>query len=273
MKLWRLILTAVAIIATLFAVFYFLPTHSRGERSSLFNPTAWQRMSSPGALSQAHAFLEHDCAACHTSVAGPEAAKCIACHANNESVLQRQPTAFHEEIGSCRECHLEHRGVARSPTDMDHTAVATIGLRQLKNTQQAAENNDALQNQLLAWIEQNETEDRFPSLHPDITPSEAVLNCAACHSNDDRHFKLFGSDCAQCHSTNKWTIPAFRHSSPRSTDCAQCHQAPPSHYMGHFRMVSRKIAEKPHAEVSQCYQCHQTTSWNDIRGVGWYKHH
>jgi hypothetical protein len=71
----------------------------------------------------------------------------------------------------------------------------------------------------------------------------------------------------------KWTIPEFRHPSPRSTDCVQCHQAPPSHYMEHFHMVSARVAGKPHAQVSQCYQCHQTTSWNDIRGVGWYKHH
>ncbi|MBI3736827.1 hypothetical protein HY256_09975 [Candidatus Sumerlaeota bacterium] len=53
----------------------------------------------------------------------------------------------------------------------------------------------------------------------------------------------------------------------------QCHQAPPSHYMMHFEMVSMKVAGQEHAEVSQCYLCHQTTAWNDIRGVGWYKHH
>jgi hypothetical protein len=71
----------------------------------------------------------------------------------------------------------------------------------------------------------------------------------------------------------QWAIPEFRHPSPRSTDCAQCHQAPPSHYMEHFHMVSMKVAGKPHARVDQCYQCHQTTAWNDVKGVGWYKHH
>ena len=28
-----------------------------------------------------------------------------------------------------------------------------------------------------------------------------------------------------------------------------------------------------HADVSQCFLCHQTNAWNDIKGVGWYKHH
>jgi NAD-dependent SIR2 family protein deacetylase len=27
------------------------------------------------------------------------------------------------------------------------------------------------------------------------------------------------------------------------------------------------------AQVNQCYRCHQTTSWNDILGVGYYKIH
>jgi hypothetical protein len=56
-------------------------------------------------------------------------------------------------------------------------------------------------------------------------------------------------------------------------DCAQCHQAPPSHYMEHFRMISVMVAGQPHARVEQCFLCHQTTAWNDIKNVGWYKHH
>ena len=43
--------------------------------------------------------------------------------------------------------------------------------------------------------------------------------------------------------------------------------------MMHFRMVSAKVAGQPHAAVRQCFLCHQTTAWNDIKGVGWYKHH
>jgi len=43
--------------------------------------------------------------------------------------------------------------------------------------------------------------------------------------------------------------------------------------MMHFKMISARVAGKPHARISQCFQCHQTTSWNDILGTGWYKHH
>jgi hypothetical protein len=240
------------------------------RNTSLGQAVTWQRQASPGQLSASHASLRDNCAACHTAWKGPDAAKCIACHANNESLLQRQPTAFHAGIGSCRECHAEHQGVGTRPTSMDHAALARIGLRQLR---ESSPDTDArrLHRALEKWI--NRQDGRGLPGHGGLTPAEAALNCAACHGNKDRHFKLFGQDCAQCHGTDKWTIPEFRHPSPRSTDCAQCHQAPPSHYMMHFHMVSMKVAGKPHAQVNQCYLCHQTTAWNDIRGVGWYKHH
>ncbi|MFO0842307.1 MAG: hypothetical protein U0797_07885 [Gemmataceae bacterium] len=212
--------------------------------------SAWQRLASPGRLSAAHTFLEDSCASCHTPGRGPEAANCVACHASDEALLGRQATAFHAGISSCRECHPEHRGIDRHPTVMDHDALAEIGLRQLRREGERAADST-----------------------PHLSSGEFTLDCAACHGTRDRHLGLFGRECAACHTTDRWTIAQFRHPSPRSTDCAQCHQAPPSHYMGHFHMVSAKVARRPHARVNQCHLCHQTTSWNDIKGVGWYKHH
>ena len=273
MKLWPYVLAVVALVAALFGVFYFLRSHPGGERLGVLSKADWQRMALPGELSRAHAFLGHNCAVCHTPVKGVEAANCIACHANNESLLQRQPTAFHSDVGSCVECHAEHRGIDFRPTQMDHAALSRIGLRQLKSRDGSRAENDRVQQELLAWIGQHGSADRLPPGNPNVSPQEAVLNCATCHASKDRHFKLFGEDCAHCHGTTMWTIPEFRHPPPSSLDCAQCHQAPPSHYMEHFRLVSMRVAGKPHAQVNQCYLCHQTTAWNDIKGVGFYKHH
>jgi hypothetical protein len=243
------------------------------RNTSLGQAVTWQRQASPGRLSAAHAFLENNCAACHTAERGPGAANCIACHANDEALLQRQPTAFHADVGSCRECHPEHQGGKRPPTIMDHAALARIGLRQLGGKDGADTESGALRKRLVAWIKRQESGEETALPNSRITPLETVLNCATCHANKDHHMKLFGADCAQCHTTTEWTIPEFRHPSPRSTDCAQCHQAPPSHYMEHFHMVSMRVAGQPHAQVNQCQLCHQTTAWNDIKGVGWYKHH
>ncbi len=272
MKLWHIV-GAAAIIVALFAAYYFLGSHSGGEPSGVLSETAWQRMALPGELSQAHAFLEHNCSTCHTAVKGVEASSCIACHANNESLLQRQPTAFHANVGNCVECHTEHRGTDKRPTEMDHLALSRIGFRSLNADHPPDGEDRSARKDLLDWIGQHQPVLHGSESHSSLNPQEAVLNCASCHSNKDRHVKLFGQDCGQCHTTAKWTIPEFRHPSPKSMDCAQCHQAPPSHYMMHFQMISAKVAGKPKAQVNQCYQCHQTTAWNDIRGVGFYKHH
>jgi hypothetical protein len=265
-KLWPLIAAALGLALVLFAGFYLLQDHSEGAPSGVLSKVAWQRMTSPGALSEAHAFLEHNCAACHTPVEGVKAANCIVCHVNDESLLQRQPTSFHASIGTCKECHLEHQGRDHRPTNMDHAVLAQIGLSQLEGAE-ADSQGVTFQEQLDAWA------DSGLAPHTHISSEEAILSCAACHSNDDQHFKLFGQDCAQCHATDRWTIPEYRHPSPSSTNCAQCHQAPPSHYMEHFHMISERVVGKEHVRVNQCFLCHQTTAWNDIKGVGWYKHH
>jgi hypothetical protein len=237
----------------------------------------WQRQISPGPLSPSHASLESNCAACHTPVQSADSTKCIGCHVNNASLLQRQPTAFHAIIGACSRCHLEHQGVSPRPLPMDHVALADIGLEGVRRNADNPSNS-----RLLAWIRQHETGRETVPMHPEVKSSEAALDCASCHSTKDRHQGYFGGDCASCHRTAAWTIAEFQHPSLRSVECAECHKPPPSHYMMHFEMVSKRVASPANAPgnpccanvtVNQCYRCHQTTSWNDIKGVGWYKHH
>lgn len=263
---WLYIISSFAAVG---AVVLWLAVSSQ---SSLTRAATWQHLANPGSLSAAHSFLEQNCSACHTPVKGVEASKCVACHSENPALLQRQPTAFHASIASCVECHREHQGTHQRPTTMDHSALAKIGLRQIKRTDDTPADRQAYQ-QLIAWMNRHQATNELPAGHPSVSAFEAVLNCKTCHGNKDRHDRFFGRDCAECHVTTNWSIPDFRHPSPSSTDCAQCHQAPPSHYMGHFHMVSAKVARQEHANVTQCYLCHQTTAWNDIKGVGWYKHH
>tara|TARA_R110002096_G_scaffold385536_1_gene579370 strand:- start:6381 stop:7172 length:792 start_codon:yes stop_codon:yes gene_type:complete len=261
-KLKTILITTGAILATAVAAWALLRDGGK----------ALGPLTNPGPLSQAHAFLGDNCAACHTPMRGVEDANCVVCHANATSILKRQPTAFHADIGNCAECHQEHRHPPARLSEMDHKLVAEIGLGQLKKAD--PESEAAATAQLVRhWIMSGQAGAVVPPTEPDMHPMERMLNCAACHSRDDRHFQLFGNDCAFCHGVKKWTISEFQHPSPSSRDCAQCHMAPPSHYMMHFKMISARVAGKPHADVSQCFLCHQTTSWNDILGKGWYKHH
>ncbi len=206
----------------------------------------WSNFVSPGELSARHAFLAEKCETCHTPLRGVSASACIACHATNTVTLARQSTAFHATVGSCTACHIEHQNEVR-PTQMQHDALIAIGR---EKHQEVASPPDAAH-----------------------ASNRSQLYCFECHSNKSPHRDLFGVECAACHVTSTWQISSFQHPSQNSTDCAQCHQAPPSHYMGHFEMVSKIVAGQEHARVEQCHLCHQTDSWNEIRGVGWYKHH
>ena len=47
------------------------------EEASALGP-----MTNPGPISEAHAFLENNCAACHTPFRGVEDANCVVCHAS-----------------------------------------------------------------------------------------------------------------------------------------------------------------------------------------------
>ncbi len=261
-----LLYAALTFVLLVLAFFVFSSRHPNKTAHAALSPASWQHMVLPGELSQPHAFLANNCAACHTPNKGVEAQNCIVCHADNKTVLQRQPSAFHAEISECAACHLEHQGRIPSMTKMDHVALAHIGSKQV---QKAAAAHDPQLAALVAWMKQTDAAPPAPHLQR----AESQLNCATCHSTKDRHRGLFGNDCAQCHATAKWTIAAFRHPSSASQSCAQCHQAPPSHYMMHFKMVSMMTARVAKAEVNQCFLCHQTTSWNDIKGVGFYKHH
>ena len=263
-----LLFAALTFALLALAFFAFSSRHRNKTARAILSPASWQHTVIPGDLSQPHAFLESNCAACHTANKGVEAKNCIVCHADNKTVLQRQPSAFHADIAACAACHLEHQGRVPSTTKMDHAALAQIGFKQLKSQPQQAGMDVT---QIKRWLDETTAASQPALAH--LLPEEALLNCATCHSTKDRHRGFFGNDCAQCHGTAKWTLPEFRHPSPLSQSCAQCHRAPPSHYMMHFQMIDQAICGQPNAKVNQCFLCHQTTSWNDIIGVGYYKHH
>lgn len=238
-------------------------------------PQAWSAVIRPGKLSKYHANVEKNCSECHAPYRGVERDQCVVCHSAQTELLKKQNTAFHGSITSCTGCHFEHQGRDASITKMDHTHFALVAKEMLEK---APLNQGDSQRGLLFSLQSTSKK----AYHGSDMVLEKNLNCSSCHANQDRHRSLFGSDCSSCHETTKWSLASFRHPSPASHDCSQCHQAPPSHYMMHFEMISKTVANKgadPNsgccstAQVSQCYMCHQTTSWNDIKGVGWYKHH
>lgn len=260
--LWLVLVVALVAAAT-FAVWKFTPASS-----------ALKQFVSPGPLSPKHAYLGERCTACHEEGVGVTVVQCTACHANAERLLGRQPTAFHASVSECSTCHVEHQATNIRPTVMDHVALAQVGARTLARAAHGhlgvgvGKDDDSA-----ATLASLETWLRIESPGQlDASSAREALNCAGCHDRRDPHLKRFGSDCAQCHAFESWRVARYQHPSPISKDCVQCHQAPPSHFMQHFSMISQKVAGK-NARVDQCFECHNTTSWNDIVNLGLYKHH
>ena len=227
----------------------------------------WETIVSPGPLTQAHSFLETDCRACHTAISGVNRESCVWCHANETSLLGRQPTAFHAEVSECTGCHVEHQGLHANINNMDHDYLATIALNDLRGAEHWQSSPLAIEIHMAEFLSEATLKER------DLSVETYALDCASCHAHEEPHFGYMGKDCDQCHSLERWTIDAFQHPSASSTECMQCHQPPPSHMMEHFTMLSQPVAREPHAPVEACFACHQTTSWNDIKKIGFYKHH
>lgn len=240
----------------------------------------WRAAATPGPLSAAHAFLEARCEACHTPTRRVEATSCLTCHATAAPELLTKPsTAFHANIGECAGCHVEHQGRDRRPINMDHAVLALAGHARAaepgaRDPRSEAGLSHALA-RLRALLAGSGADLAGGSLASRPLPAgmQAALDCAGCHANRDPHRTLFGRDCQTCHTVDTWRIAAFQHPSPRSPDCVECHQAPPSHYMMHFEMMDRGITGQATARVEQCYLCHQTDAWNNIKGVGWFDMH
>ena len=83
---------------------------------------------------------------------------------------------------------------------MDHAALSRIGLRQLKSNPDPETEDRLASAHFLRWINQQDGKETSGQGRAGLTPQEMILNCAACHGNKDRHFGLFGQDCAQCHA-------------------------------------------------------------------------
>ena len=249
-------------------------------RSGSVKIPLWTAAAGPGPLSATHDFLRTRCEACHTPIRGVEAAACLTCHLTAAPDLVTKPsTAFHLNIGECAGCHVEHQGRDRRPINMDHAVLATVGHARAAEAEARGGPPEVGFRHVLARLRillggsLSDLVGGTLATRPLPPETRATLDCIGCHVNIDPHRTLFGRDCQGCHNVDAWAITTFRHPSPRSRDCVQCHQAPPSHYMMHFEMMDRMIAGQGNARVEQCFLCHQTDSFNNLKGIGWFKMH
>lgn len=228
----------------------------------------WYQASNPGPLSDSHKFLHNNCNACHTPIQSADPEKCRLCHDTNSIVFDRQVVSFHSTIISCKECHIEHLRVKRNPTLMDHDALTMIFKKQILKSDSVNILGRSVPEEHLK-VRLYQFEKILSEKHPQVDPEEAILNCNACHSNQDPHRGFFGPSCIECHATKNWTVSGYIHPSNTNKDCVQCHIGPFCHYTSMFKKRCQKMIGKK-ADVSECYECHIVDSWQYVKDIGWF---
>ena len=157
------------------------------------------QMVSPGPLLPAHADLSANCAACHVPFRGAVAERCITCHALDEIGLKTTTgnllpltatkAAFHQVLAT-KDCLACHS---------DHP-----------NPRLSRASRATFSHALLE--------------------AGARGNCVACHTapSNPMH-QSAGTDCAQCHTLERWKSASFAHGRFFALDgdhnvaCTTCH--------------------------------------------------
>jgi len=220
--------------------------------------------------------MGNDCAACHTTngwlpatfdhsktrfqlVGSHQNVTCSACHANR--VYKGTPTV-------CGSCHSEddpHGGQFGSDCSLCHTSQAwNVIVFDHNNTQFPLTVSHS--SQPCTKCHQN---GRFRG-----TPAA----CSACHSDPVFHQGLFGSNCADCHSTTAWRPASFSgsHNFPMghggAESCRDCHPSSftawtcyTCHNQGE---VASKHSEEGIGDFSNCLECHADGTKGEDHGGG-----
>ncbi|MEY4758086.1 MAG: hypothetical protein RJA34_2984 [Pseudomonadota bacterium] len=207
-------------------------------------------MVGPGELIDGHQSLEKDCFACHTSFRGASANKCQSCHEPaNIGKLSSTGTPLAKQNGRTP-FHQELISQDCMSCHSDHSGVTRY--------------------------------------HPEGSFDHALLNsdtvnkCEACHKSptDSLHKQITGN-CAQCHTTARWTPASFDHDkyfvldsdhkAPCTTchvrnnynayTCYGCHEHTPAN-------IQREHIEEGIRNFDNCVDCHRSADEDDIRSGG-----
>ncbi len=176
-----------------------------------------ERLVTPGPLSGAHAKLEANCQACHSSFAREaQNGKCLACHKGIAADVQRS-AGFHGKSDArskpCKTCHSEHHGRGKQLTRFSRTGF-----------------NHNLTNYPLVGGHAKAT---CAGCHGNNTHYRGLsTTCANCHAKNDPHKGQLGRNCQACHTVTDWKRPLpFDHAktgfalagSHRQIGCLTCH--------------------------------------------------
>ncbi len=100
--------------------------------------------------------------------------------------------------------------------------------------------------------------------------------CIDCHRKDDEHAGTFGTNCAQCHTSDTWDNAKFDHNQAAfklegkhsSVECAQCHvnnvfKGTPQTCVSCHQADDARAHQGAYG--TDCAQCHNPSDWKDAK--------
>lgn len=239
---------------------------------------------SPGKLSKAHSHLEGvaNCTQCHTLGQKVSNEKCLACHSEIKSRVDKK-TGYHASKAiagkECIECHSDHHGVnfdmvRFDEKQFDHqlTGYPLTG---------AHKTTDCRQCHRPDFVEDPKLKKR----------TETYLGlqkaCIGCH--DDYHQSTLSNQCANCHTTESFAPASkFDHNKSKfqlvgkhtEVKCAQCHKTETRNgkefqvFTGVPFANCNNCHQDPHQNNlgNDCKQCHSEQSFTYLAGLKRFNH-
>lgn len=220
----------------------------------------FEKLVMPGAVIEAHADTEANCAACHARLRKvDQRSLCLECHTEVAADLAAH-SGFHSRApgasaADCRECHPDHRGreadvVGLDPAGFDHD-FTDYPLRG-------------------AHL-------RIPcdGCHAGASRHrEAPSDCYSCHRDDDAHDGKLGTKCGDCHVEERWPTAQFDHARTRfplegghaEVACGLCH---PAQRFEHTARDCNTCHQRDDAHRGRfgaaCESCHVSDDWKTLR--------
>ena len=241
-------------------------------------------MLSPGALVQAHAYLDttEGCFTCHDLNQGVVDSKCLACHVEIAHSL-KEGVGFHakqREDKACHDCHGDHKGRFAKISDLKQVNHDRLGYRLQQSHQRVKCEKCHTQEHLTTQAKAVTIDGRSRSFH---TYQGLTRACHSCHEHANPHANQFDDHfCQDCHTEAGWKhLESFDHSKDSkfglegkhlNLACNACHQPTPEKpKVVQFRGVKSQCSDchkdpPPHQgeQFNTCNSCHQAQSWNNV---------
>ncbi len=239
---------------------------------------------SPGELSSPHKHLEGmgNCTQCHDLGEKVSNAKCLNCHKEIKSLVDKK-RGYHANTivkgKDCFSCHSEHHGrkfkaIRFDEKGFDHNLTGyqlkgkhdQIDCKKCHKSENIA--NAEIRKRVGTFLGLN---DKCLTCHEDFHQKTLDKDCAKCHNfvkfrpakkfdHDKAKFQLTGKhvdvDCVKCHKEEKRNGKDFQvFTGLKYNDCIACHDDP------HEKRIK-----------GDCKQCHVEESFSSFRGAKKFKH-